>query len=59
MENESDFERVRPELMRLELEMQRERDVSIWSSLYELISTNYEAAPLYSQTFEDRHWSQE
>ena len=59
MDNESNFEQVRPALIRLELEMQRERDISVWSSLYELISTNYEAAPLYSQTFEDRHWSQD
>ena len=38
--------------------MQKDRDISIWSSLYELISANYDAAPLYTQTYADRHWGQ-
>ena len=37
MDNEKYFEKVKPELIRLELEIQKERDISVWQSMYELI----------------------
>ena len=38
----------------LELEIQRERDVGIWASMYELIKDSF-AASLYLQSFIDRN----
>lgn len=57
-ENEHNFDAVKSELMQMELELQRERKVPIWTSMYDLIIDSH-ASALYLQSFIDRQSSKE
>ena len=50
---ESDFEGAKSELMRMELELQAERKVATWATMYDLIVDSH-ASALYLQAFLDR-----
>ena len=50
LENYSEFDKIKPELIRLEMEIQQERDVSVWQTMFELITDSH-AAALFTQTY--------
>lgn len=52
-DNEKNFDAVKSELMQMEMELQRERNVPIWTSMYDLIIDSH-ASALYLQSFIDR-----
>ena len=49
-----DFDSIKDGLIELELEIQRERKVAVWQSMYELLRDSH-AAEMYRQTFLDRN----
>ena len=53
LKHQGDFDSIKSELIRLEMEIQHERNVPVWQSMYQLICDSH-AASLYVAAFIDR-----